>query len=346
MEASPKIATQAVVPPDALIRMGRALMASDKGDKAVALVEQQLGANDASAVRAILSHKIPRWHGAMLHESARNDAFASAIAHAVRPDTRVLDIGAGSGLLAMMAARAGAAEVIACEAHKALARTAEGIVAANGLAGVVRVIGRNSRELEADADLGGRIDLVISETFSNDLVSEGALGTLRHAMQALAQPGARVIPRKASIRVAFGRYDGDAVRPVADVHGFDLSRFDRHRAARFGVEIGDPRLGLCSPVTDLFAFDFEAGDWQLDEEVELELAAGALAPNGVVQWIKLQLDEESGYENAPGPGRSSHWAALFTPFEAGVKVGPGGTVRIHGRHGEDDLRIWCSLTAP
>lgn len=54
------------------------------------------------------------------------------------PGKVVLDIGTGSGLLAMMAARAGAARVIACEMNAAVAETARRIIAANGLADRMR----------------------------------------------------------------------------------------------------------------------------------------------------------------------------------------------------------------
>ena len=43
---------------------------------------------------------------AMLNDHARNAALRRALEKAVTPDSRLLDIGAGSGLLSMMAARA------------------------------------------------------------------------------------------------------------------------------------------------------------------------------------------------------------------------------------------------
>ncbi|MEL7220183.1 MAG: 50S ribosomal protein L11 methyltransferase [Bacteroidota bacterium] len=43
-----------------------------------------------------------------------------------------MDIGTGSGLLAMMAARAGAQEVVACEMNPLLAEAASQIVEQNG----------------------------------------------------------------------------------------------------------------------------------------------------------------------------------------------------------------------
>ncbi len=126
MNGRTKISPALADRPDALVTMGCALMASGQGEKAVALVEQLLSEPKSdpgidTVVRTILSHKVPHWHLPMLRETARNDVFEAAITGAVTPQTRVLDIGAGSGLLAMMAARAGARAVIACEA---LRRTA------------------------------------------------------------------------------------------------------------------------------------------------------------------------------------------------------------------------------
>jgi len=62
-------------------------------------------------MRRLTSVMVPFWHIPMLNDIRRNDAFERAICKAVEkegPDARILDIGTGSGLLSMMAARAGA----------------------------------------------------------------------------------------------------------------------------------------------------------------------------------------------------------------------------------------------
>jgi predicted RNA methylase len=51
------------------------------------------------------SHVVQRWHFGMLNDLERNEAFYRALKALVRPGAFVLDIGAGTGLLGMMAAR-------------------------------------------------------------------------------------------------------------------------------------------------------------------------------------------------------------------------------------------------
>ncbi len=47
------------------------------------------------------------WHYDMLHDRQRNAAYAAGLQRVVQPGDIVLDIGCGSGLLSLLAARAG-----------------------------------------------------------------------------------------------------------------------------------------------------------------------------------------------------------------------------------------------
>jgi hypothetical protein len=110
-----------------------------------------------------------------------------------------LEIGTGTGLLAMIAVRAGAAEVITCEKTLAIAHMATEIVARNGYADHVRIIAKHSDELDVEADLGGPADILVSKIVSNDLLGEPAH---ERAVRNLLKPGGRVIPARGRIRVA------------------------------------------------------------------------------------------------------------------------------------------------
>jgi predicted RNA methylase len=63
---------------------------------------------------------------------------AAAAAAAAGEEPCVLDLGAGSGALALLAAKAGAPHVVAVEAHKGLVRVARAGAAANGVSSQVR----------------------------------------------------------------------------------------------------------------------------------------------------------------------------------------------------------------
>ncbi|EOD14455.1 hypothetical protein EMIHUDRAFT_211926 [Emiliania huxleyi CCMP1516] len=89
----------------------------------------------------------PGYHYDMMHDLERNEAYAVAIAAEAEEDDFILDIGAGSGLLSLLASRSAAQHVFACEADPALAETAAAVVAANGLDARVHVLRKPSTSL-------------------------------------------------------------------------------------------------------------------------------------------------------------------------------------------------------
>lgn len=329
--------------PGAFTKIGCALMGSGQRAKAAALVKAALRESDdpalASAARTILSHGIPQWHGTMLADVERNRAFESAISRAVGSGGTLLDIGAGSGLLSLMAARAGAASVYACEADGALAATAGEIVELNGYADRIRVIPKRSTDLDREVDLAGGADVIVAEIFSDDLINEGALATLEHAA-ALGRAVPRIIPAAASIRVALAHGPLEP-SPLAGIEGFDLSPFERHLLPDRKISTHDPKLSLRSEAQSLFRFDFQSGGPFPGASAELRLTARGGPANGVVRWIQLQLDDEVEYENEPGAGKRSHWASLFWPLPGGP-VAEGERVRLHAAHDRERITLWTS----
>ncbi len=131
----------------------------------------------------------PVEHARMLHDDRRTRDFLDALAAVVRPDDVVLDIGTGSGVLAIAAARAGARHVYAIEASD-IATVAEDVFARNGVADRITLLRGWSRQL----DLPELADLLVAEVIGNEPLEEEILETTLDARRRLLKPDARLIP--------------------------------------------------------------------------------------------------------------------------------------------------------
>jgi protein arginine N-methyltransferase 7 len=292
----------------------------------------------------VFSADVPNWHFAIVRDAPRNAAYDAAIRRAVKPGSRVLDIGAGTGLLALMAARAGAAEVVTCEINAAVAERTREIVARNGFADRIRVVAKHSNALEIGVDLSAPADILVSEIVSNNLLSEGVLATMEKA-RGLLTPDAIIIPARGAIRVALAD-DRDLDHERMDrVDGFDLSPFNRVAVPDYLISVGDERLTLRSAPADLFVFDFSSGGPYLPGRAKIALTAASGPINGIAQWIALDMDGVTTYENGPSPGAWSNWSVLFRPFLPATEIAAGQSVTVCGSHDRMTARSWleCAL---
>ena len=281
-------------------------------------------------LRGALNRQIPAWHWTMLADERRNQAFRQAIERAVNNETVALDIGTGSGLLAMMVARAGARQVIACEISPILAEAARNAVEANELADRVRVVNLKSTAMRVGDDLDTPATLLVSEIVDVGLLGEGILPTLRHALTQLAAPNARVIPRGATVYARLVELpDLRRVNPVRHISGFDLSAFDRFRIPGDYLDVRLERTPhrFLSDTFEVAHFDFtepppyrsEQAPHAVDIAVDAT-AAGAL--HAVAFWFDLHLDETVTLSNAPGAGLIA-WGQAVQFLEEDLDIAPG-----------------------
>lgn len=333
--------------PAALARLAHAVFSHGDKERARALCERALSlAPDDGEVRALTSEiftqDVPAWYFPMVLDRARNRLYEEAIRRTVRPGDLVLEIGAGTGLMTMMAARAGG-KVVACDPRSVVADVANEIVARNGLADRVTLFPKLSVDLAVGKELDRPADVVVWDNLSNNLIGAGALPAVEHAARDLARPGARFIPARGGLRIALADdLEQEFVR-MGTVEGFDLSAFNRLSPVSYEISTGSRRFVLRSGPTDLFRFDFEGGGPFPEARTELTLTASGGRVSGVVQWIRLQLDDLATHENHPPIEKTSALYPVFYPFHRSVELKPGETLKLHASHDRQSVRIWAEL---
>ena len=293
-------------------------------------------------VRTALGAGVPDFHAAMLRDEPRNRCYAAAIEQLVRPDMLVLDIGTGAGLLALLAARAGA-RVVTCESNPIVAAAAREIIARNGLADRIEVIAKPSTELVIGVDLPEPADLLVSEIFGNQLFGEGVVASLADARERLVKPDAVIVPTHAELRCALAAWgEPRGAAPIGTVEGFDLSPFNLLVGRQRSVHAGKRNFELRSAIHSALAMDFAARPpfGPVNETIHFTATGGRV--DAVAQWLRIDFGGGIVFENDPRTGPPSHWQAPMFEFVAPLETIEGQAVACEARHvgGRLTLRVF------
>jgi protein arginine N-methyltransferase 1 len=137
-------------------------------------------------------------------------------------DKIVLDVGAGTGILSLFCAKAGAAHVYAVECSQ-MADMAKEIVKANGFSDVITVLKGKIEEIELPTP---KVDVIISEWMGYFLLFENMLDSVLYARDKWLVEGGVVLPDKASLHLTAiedSEYKEDKIEFWNSVYGFDMS---------------------------------------------------------------------------------------------------------------------------
>ncbi|KAF2900191.1 hypothetical protein ILUMI_05986 [Ignelater luminosus] len=145
-----------------------------------------------------LSYEDLEVHKCMLQDTKRNEAYHKAIfdnKEAFKGKI-VLDVGAGTGILSVFCAQAGAAKVYAVEASETYKLAIE-VAQENNLQDVIQVIHSPVETLTLPED--GKVDIIVSEWMGHFLLHEGMLDSVIFARDKFLRPGGLIFPENATL---------------------------------------------------------------------------------------------------------------------------------------------------
>lgn len=254
----------------------------------------------------------------------------------------VFEIGTGTGILAMLAVRAGAEHVYPCERRADVAEAAKAIIQRNGMSDRITVIAKDAYALQLGEDLPERADLFVTEIVDNGLLTEYVLPLTELARRKFLKPDAILLPRRVSARgyLVSGRGHCESFR-MREVMGFDLTPFNRFTQ----VEIcagkgGGSEIETLSESAELISFDLrEDAPKEGDPPISLAATQPGTA-EALMRWLHLDFGDDIVFENAP-PQRSS-WFPYLHVLPTPLEVSPGMLVPFNISH--NHVRLFISPT--
>lgn len=176
----------------------------------------------------------------MIQDRVRTSAYAHFIL--TNPhlflDATVLDVGCGTGILSLFAARSGAKRVIAVDASD-IAEKAEKIVRANGLENIITVI-RGKVESITLPDGITQVDIIISEWMGYALLYESMLDSVLIARDRFLRTGGVMAPSQCKMMFALC----DATEIYKERIGFWNDIYGESAAKTRSSRTDEPSQGL------------------------------------------------------------------------------------------------------
>ncbi|KAH8314288.1 hypothetical protein KR074_012278 [Drosophila pseudoananassae] len=183
-------------------------------------------------------------HEEMLKDEVRTVTYRNAMYHNKHlfQGKTVLDVGCGTGILSMFAAKAGAAQVIAVDCSNII-EFARQVVIDNNLQDVIKVVKGKIEEIELPNGIEG-VDIIISEWMGYCLFYESMLDTVLYARDKWLKPGGMMFPDRGTLYITAiedRQYKDEKINWWDDVYGFDMSCIRKVAVTEPLVDVVDPK---------------------------------------------------------------------------------------------------------
>jgi protein arginine N-methyltransferase 1 len=266
--------------------------------------------------------------GHMASDGVRMHAYATAIARTVKPGSVVVDIGAGTGIFSLLAARAGARRVHAVDLDPAIWVLPD-LARENGVADRITIHHQSSLELS----IPERADVIVSDLRGSIPLYEAHLESLRDARTRLLAPGGTLLPKQDRLMVGVVEQERLWSELERGWRGFE-DRGLAAAAARTAIlnypynDDGRP-VATNQVLTDAKAWaELAYGEDYprvYDRTVELTAQRDGTA-HALALWFEATILDGITYASAPGS--SMVYKRMLLPLLAPVRVTAGEAVKV------------------
>ncbi|KAL6596932.1 hypothetical protein ACP70R_047066 [Stipagrostis hirtigluma subsp. patula] len=292
-------------------------------------------------------------HREMLGDKVRTDAYRDALLcnPSLMSGATVLDVGCGTGILSLFAAKAGASRVVAVDGSAKMASVATQVAKNNGLlydenmqvqqkqgSQVISVVHTKAEELNHKIQIPPNgFDVLVSEWMGYCLLYESMLSSVLYARDHFLKPGGAILPDTATILGAgFGR-GGTSLPFWENVYGFDMSCIGKEvtsTSARFPVVDVVASQDIVTETAVLHSFDLatmKENEMDFTSSFELRLSESATIVPGVTRCHGIVLWFDTGFtgrfckENpvilSTSPfSTPTHWSQTIFTFEEPIAM--------------------------
>jgi predicted RNA methylase len=245
----------------------------------------------------------------LLSHKSRIRKFSQAIERTISPEMYVIDIGTGSGILAILAARRGA-RVTALDANGESLKYAKQAAAMNGVADKIEFVHSHFMDFKPKE----RADVVICEMLSSVMLIEQQIPASHYARKNLLKPEGKLIPEEVSLFAI--PVENEILWNRFSVEDLNFPRIPQTADRGQSTDLADMKK--------LVALDLTADTDQsaiIDTVLEFEIVQNG-SVHGLLGMFEARLCE--GVELTMEDG----WREIFMPLLESVDVERGDTLRI------------------
>ncbi|AGH94633.1 methyltransferase domain-containing protein [Pseudobdellovibrio exovorus] len=282
--------------------------------------------NDINWWEAIDLHKI------YLSDYRRNEAYQSALQRYITPESVVVDIGCGTGILGFMALKAGARKLYAIEQSNMI-HVAREVAERNQLSDRIEFIQGDLFELS----LPENADIILHDQIGDFFWDEGMVEKLAYARAHFLKPQGKILPQELGLHLvpAFHpAFHMDAAFWKEPFYGIDFSTLHREEIKQSAARNNKP-LKIVLKTEDIFLsspqevahVDF-LSDAKPLSEVKLTYPISKTGwCTGLVGFFQIIFDQENILSTSPLMP-PTNWAQFLIPVREQIWVEAGQVLNV------------------